>query len=162
MPNEETKLAQIAENMRHYGDMRFQQLTLFSGAMALMAAGVANSPHLMLTPRLSVRMAIAVAGSVFTAVILIMEVRSTVYWVAMREGGGQSLWPRPGKSALGRLFNATNAVLFTYFATYFFWMFCASTWSYHPCLVSVVGGLFLLLLLVFTISSYWHMWCHSD
>jgi hypothetical protein len=38
--NDDTRLSQLAENHRFFGDMRFKQLTLFMAAMSAAGAGV--------------------------------------------------------------------------------------------------------------------------
>ena len=154
---------QLAENLRYYGDMRFKQLTLFTGAMTVLGAALdTRDVNTMLTAHLSSRFAISAAGLMFTSVIWVMEVKSTVYWVATRESeNGKDLWPRPKDHFLSQL-NSTNAVLFMYIVSYCFWLVCARSWSYHPCLLLVIGTSWLVVLMAFTARSYKHMWLHKE
>ena len=99
---EEIKQTQFSENMRFYGDMRFKQLTLLMAAMTAAGAGVAQYPQLS-GP-------IAAAAAVFRAVMWVMEIRSTLYWVAFKEKV-PTLWPS-AKVTLWKQLNATNVVLF--------------------------------------------------
>lgn len=160
--NEETRLSQLTENMRFYGDMRFKQLTLFAGAMTVLGAGLAEHAHAMLTPMLSLRFAVALIGLLVTSVFWVMEIRSSLFWVAIREElQGYQLWPRP-KTRLWGWMNATNAILSLHAASYLFWLLCAHAWAIHRCTVMSCGGLWLVVLAFFTISSYWHMWTHKE
>jgi hypothetical protein len=72
----DTMLSQLAENMRFYGDMRFRQLTLFMAAMTAVAGGIVGS--------IQYRWWIALGGLCITAVIWVMEVRSTINFIAAR------------------------------------------------------------------------------
>jgi hypothetical protein len=159
----EERLGQLAENMRFYGEMRFKQLTLFAGAMTVLGAALTTErSYTMLTPALSVRFAAALAGLLLTTVFWVMEVRSSLYWVAIREElQGQQFWPRPRTRFWGWL-NATNAILVLHLASYGFWLLCARAWSWHPCVVLLCGMLWLAVLAAFTTSSYWHLWIHKE
>ena len=160
MADEDSRLKQIGDNLRFYGDMRFKQLTLFSGAMAAFGTGIARDSGTMLTLGISFRFAIAIAGLLFTTVIWVMEVRSSAYWAAMR-GQASSIWPRP-LDTHWRLLNATNAVVLFYAASFCFWLKCGASWSYHPGWVLVIGCLMLLMMILFTVSHYKHLWFYRE
>jgi ADP-ribose pyrophosphatase len=80
-----------AENMRFYGDMRFKQLTLLMAGMTLAGAAVVQYP--------AVRTLVPVVAMGFTALLWIMEVRSSLHWVANRQMAPR-LWPGSANSAL--------------------------------------------------------------
>ena len=147
MGTDDVKLTQLCENMRFYGEMRFKQLTLLMAGMTAAGAGVAQYPLL--------KVPLAFAGMLFTSVMWVMEVRSTLYGVAHREAAPQ-LWPCPSAVRF-RWLNATNAVLFLHMAFYAFWLWCGALW--HPsCLLLILGIGLAVLLLVFSIANYWPLW----
>ncbi len=92
MVEDDRKYAELAANMRFYGDMRFKQLTLLLTGMTLLVAGVAQYPTVDLFPSVPLRGALAVAGMLFTGVMWIMEVRSTISFFANR-AQAKILWP---------------------------------------------------------------------
>ena len=72
--NDDTRLSQLAENHRFFGDMRFKQLTLFMAAMTTAAAGVMQFPgH---------RWWIALSALFVTAVMWVIEVRAALNGIA--------------------------------------------------------------------------------
>jgi hypothetical protein len=144
MSHDETRFAQLAENRRHYADMRFKQPTLLTGAMTALGAGVAQYPGL--------KVPLAVSAALFTSVMWVMEVRSTLFCVAIyAEAPG--LYPPRLTSLFGWL-NATTAVFFLHVALYAFWSWCAARWSESYC-VAALG-------VVFSVGNYWpirkHVW----
>lgn len=166
--NDSLKFA--AENLRFYGDMRFKQLTLFSIVTAfLLNAAVSKDAQQLLATHRNLT-SLSVAGMLFTAVLWIMEVASTLYGVR---------YLRPVRDELDRLeeqqesekvirhwtlLNATNAVVFAYFASYVFWwwmwkaagkMTCA---GYVGWVLFGLAGLFLVL---FTGREYCQLWKFS-
>ena len=144
MDYEELRIAQFAETLRFYGDMRFKQLTLFIGAMTAAGAGVAQFWNL--------RVLIAIAGMALTAVMWTMEVRSTLHWRALWEKY-PDLWPAPKMGRFGWL-SATNVVLFLYLSFYVFWLCGAVRWK--PSLLLILPGAAIgILLVIFSVTSYW-------
>jgi hypothetical protein len=67
--NHDTRLSQLAENYRFFGDTRFKQLTLFVAAMSAAGAGVAQYP--------GIRWWIALGALFVTGVMWVAEVRAT-------------------------------------------------------------------------------------
>ena len=108
------KSKELVANMRFYGDMRFKQLTLFMAWLTISVGGVAQFGETQIVNGTQLKGVIAVASMLFTAVLWIMEVRSSLYWVAHREEV-RDLWPSPGNLRLGWL-NATNSVFLLYAA----------------------------------------------
>lgn len=160
--NEEARRNQLAENMRFYGDMRFKQLTLLIGAMTLVGAGVAQYPNVPVVATLDARSLLAMAGMLFAGVMWLMEVRSTVNFVAAREQA-PDLWPFWSPERFGWLnevLNATNAVLVLHVIFYWFWFWCAAMWQESWALLtagSIGGG----LLLAFSGVNYFQVWRHE-
>jgi hypothetical protein len=144
MLNDEVRLAQLAENVRWFGDMRFKLLTLLMGGMTALGAGVAQYPAL--------KVPLAVSGALFASVMWVMEVRSTLFAVANLVEAPE-LFP----ARVARLFswvNATGSLLFLHLAFYAFWVWCAARWSgsYWVSALGVGLGVFLV---VFSIGDYW-------
>jgi len=79
------------ENMRFYGNMRFKQLTLLMAGMTVAGAAVVQHP--------AARTLVPLVAMGFTALLWIMEVRSSLHWVANRENAPR-LWPLDAKTAL--------------------------------------------------------------
>jgi hypothetical protein len=117
----------VSNNVRHYGTMRFAQLTLFvaiSGALIVLAfkplAEVSYGP----------RRGIRIAGLVITAVFWILEQRSTVYWIRFKERalyleeklGYDQYHMRPRPLRLIVQINATNALRLLFISCFIFWL----------------------------------------
>ena len=158
MTDDDLKRNQLAQNMRFYGDMRFKQLTLFMGAMTLLGAGAVQYPSATLFGSYGVRGVLALAGMLFTGVMWVMEIRSTLAFYAAR-AQASDLWPRVGQKWLG--LTATNAVLFLHFAFYWFWFWCAAHWNVR-CVALSVSGVLGVILVVFSVKSYWPSWTYKD
>lgn len=153
MPTDEIR-AQIGENLRFTGDMRFKQLTLLTGVFAAVGAGLASYDGTkVILPGISIPPMLCAFALLFTAVAWVMEVRSTLHWVAQREAAPE-LWPRHESVRFFRWLNATNAVLAFHIAAYVFWLFCA--WRLGIGVWASTGYLLLgMLLLVFSAIEYW-------
>jgi hypothetical protein len=154
---DESTKNQLGENMRFYGDMRFKQLTLLLTGLTLAGAGVAQYSDKPFVGSLDVRSALAVVSMVFTSVMWILEVRSTLYFVAALQLA-PDLWPCPLAVRLSWL-NATNGVLVLHLFIYLGWYWCAWQW-YPSCFVRVAFGVLGLLLLLFSILNYVPLWKH--
>jgi len=146
--NEETRLSQLAENMRFYGDMRFKQLTLFMAAMTAVAGGVVESSQY--------RWWIALGGLCITAVMWVMEIRSTINFDAVHKCAPE-LWPR-AQSKLFRWLTASLAVLLLYIAFYAFWLSCMRKWCPACCIPFYSGLTIGFALLLFSIANYPPLW----
>ena len=146
--NDETRLSQLAENMRFYGDMRFKQLTLFMAAMTAVGGGVVGSSQY--------RWWIALGGLCITAVMWVMEIRSTINFNAVHKCAPE-LWPR-AQSKLFRLLTASHAVLLLYVGFYAFWLYSMRKWC-PACCVSFYSELIVgFALLLFSVANYWDLW----
>jgi hypothetical protein len=149
---------QLAENMRFFNDLRFKQLSLLMAGMTLVGAGVAQYPSAMIARSLSLRSGLAFCGMLFTAVMLVMEVRSTMHFIATREQA-PDLWPVPYPSKLRwvfTVFTTAGAVLSLHIVFYWFWFWCATEWYPHP--FALIP--FLLLGAILSVSSvltYWYL-----
>jgi hypothetical protein len=122
--DEETRLrlSQLAENMRFFADMRFKQLTLFMAAMTAVGTGIIES--------FQYRWWIALGGLCITAVIWVMEVRSTMNFVTNHKKA-KELWPRE-KPELFRWFTSSHVVLLLYGGFYIVWLGCIKEWGSPP------------------------------
>jgi hypothetical protein len=157
--NDDVRRQQLAENMRFYGDMRFKQLTLLMAWLSLVGGGVAQYGSINLVGETNVRQVLALSAVFFTIVMWVMEVRSTIQWVAHRDAAPE-LWPRPTNDPF-RLVNSTNAVLIFHFGVCSFWLWCAYRWNAN-CVLATILGLLMLLVSVFSIYHYRHLWAHRE
>jgi len=142
---DDVRLAQLAENMRFYGDMRFKQLTLFMAAMTAVTGGIGQYPRY--------RWWIALAGVCITAAMWVMEVRSTLNFVAAHNEVPQ-LWVRSTSKPFPWL-TATSVVLLLHIGFYAFWLGCVKVWGQHAHISFWVGVIVGVMLLVFSIGNYW-------
>jgi hypothetical protein len=79
-PKEEYK--DLSDNMRHYGQMRFGQLTIFFAITAGLISAVFNFEHKMpLIPKTM----LMVCGLYISIMFFIMEERSSTYWNVFHE-----------------------------------------------------------------------------
>jgi hypothetical protein len=141
--HDDVRLSQLAETYRFYGDMRFKQLTLFMAAMTAAIGGVRQFPE--------DRWWIGLAGLLFTAVMWIMEVRSTVNAIETHDAV-RELFPRQRK--FWPLLNASYAVLLLHIAFYVFWLLRIRAWC-PECISFYIGTAIGLVLLVFSSVNYW-------
>lgn len=171
---------QSCENHRFYGDMRFKQPTLWSVGIAF----VLNALYGKETPGMTEgqKGIWYVAAFFWTAVIWVMEVRSSVHGVrAMRvkdslEERVARERPTDGSTTDGSsevkasdrdlpnkwtLLNATNAVGLLYGLSSLLALLCLrKAWG-----ISVatfwIEALVFVLLVAFTIREYWELWQHA-
>ena len=120
-PRDEYK--DLSDNMRHYGNMRFAQLTLFGALTAgLLTVVFTTDPR----PSDLVRRLLKACGVVTAVVFWVMEERAGDYWhhyrrraVKLEEQlGYQQYTTRPTRW----LANATNAVRMLYAFIFLFWV----------------------------------------
>ena len=117
MISDDVKFTQLGENLRFLGDMRFKQLTLSMGVLATSAAGLGQYGDRDLAPGMRASVAIVLFAMIYTAVSWVMEVRSTLHWIATRNEA-RDLWPQHHSSwGLGWI-SATNAVVVFYAIAY--------------------------------------------
>jgi len=151
MVHDQARLAQLAENLRFYGDLRFKQLTLLMGGMTALGAGVAQYSAL--------RVPLAVSGALFTSVMWVMEVRSTLFYIAIVVEAPE-LYP-PRLASLFSWVNTTSSPFFLHLAFYAFWVWCAVRWSENYWVEALGVGLGSFLV-VFSLGNYWavrkHVW----
>lgn len=161
MVPDEIRYAQIGENLRFIGDMRFKQLSLLMAVLSLIGAGLATNADAQIAGSISARTGLCGLALLFTAVTWVMEVRSTLHWAAQREAAPE-LWPRHTSIGLFRWLNATTAVLGFLAAVYGFWLYCAWQWKLHPLLFTAFS-LLGVLLVAFSIWEYGRkLWTHTD
>ncbi len=149
---------QIAENMRFYASMRFKVLTLFLAGLTLVGAGIGQYGLDELVPGFLVQQALAIAGALLTAVMWVMEVHYTLYWVAQH-----NKWPEACpqyKNKKFRQLNATNSVLMMHLVTYSFFLWLGYKWDLSIYVLMVLGALGLLVL-VSTIANYLKLWSYN-
>lgn len=148
--NEETKLSQLAENMRFFVDMRFKQLTLFMAAMTAVATGIIKSSQY--------RWWLALGGLGITAVIWVMEIRSTINFIEHRDHAPE-LWPRAeSKPKLFRLLTSSHVVLLLYMGFYAVWSYCIKKWG-PACYFSFYSALIVgVVLVLFSILNDHDLW----
>jgi len=141
--HEDTRLEQQGENYRFYGDMRFKQLTLFMAAMtaAISGIGQANIDQWWL----------ALASLSFTAVMWIMEVRSTVNAIVIHDAIRKEL-PQlfPEQRKFWPFLNASFAVVLLHAAFYMFWLSRIRA----SCIYFFVGIVGCAALLIFSAGNY--------
>jgi hypothetical protein len=151
MPRSEARLAQVAENQRFYGDLRFKQLTLLMGGMTALGAGVAQYPAL--------KVPLAISGALFTRVMWVMEVRSTLFHIAIVVEAPE-LYP-PRLASLFSWVNTTSSLFFLHLASYALWALCAVRWSGNYWVEALGLGLGAFLV-AFSLGNYWavrkHVW----
>jgi len=108
--NSSEEYRDLSDNMRHYGNMRFAQLTLY---FALTAGLV--TVLFTVSPPLSenLRLALKIIGAIASAAFGIMEERAADYWHHFRRRAvdiEESLgYKQYTNSSAARLFSATNA-----------------------------------------------------
>ena len=142
------------EYIRHFGDMRFKQLTLLMGFMSVAVGGMAAVGNKDVIPNMNIRLVISVIGILFTSMLWIMEVRSTVVWSEVRSAI-KVTWPFYNYF-FPPLINATSAVLGFYMTIYAFWGYClfglaSKAWVY----IAVI----LIFILLTTISFFNYRHC---
>jgi hypothetical protein len=129
---DETRLTQLAENYRFFGDMRFKQLTLFIAAMTAVIGGIFQAS--------TYRWWLAVAGLFITGVMWVMEVRSTMNAVAIHDAllaTNRDFFPTQRK--FWPWLNASFAVLLLHVAFYVFWLLCIRAWCPTCCIWFCLG-----------------------
>lgn len=165
MENEQIIKTQLAQTIRHYGDMRFKQLTLLMAGVPFLAAGIAirNYSTIKVLSWLELRGAVPFLGMLFTAVVWVMEVRSTILYNAARAHAKETN-PSPNfrrfrklNLFLHRCLNATTAVFALYISLYVAWWYCAELW-YPGRWLFVLFTAAGLVLFVYSFFSYWGGW----
>jgi hypothetical protein len=153
---ESEKYKQLADDHRFFSDMRFKQLTLWSGATALLlnaAFSDKSSLSLALHP-----FVIPFFGLVFTGAFWVMEVRSTLQGIdALEKMKTYPQWTGENSLQHWTLINRTHATLVLYLLSYTLWArqtLCATPPKWGA--VSVIGA--GVILIIFTIREYLHLW----
>jgi len=118
---------ELCENMRHYADMRFKLLTLFSVFTGFLLTVSFSSQFTF-----NSKTVLNIGGLIITAAFWIMEERYSDYWHAFRKRAEKieeildlrQYHDRPTKTFLAKLrLTATNATRFLYSTLLIFWVF---------------------------------------
>ena len=145
------------QNMRFYGDMRFKQLTLYLAWITVAVAGISQFGTDIFLSNASVKLVISFASMLITAVIWIMEISSTKYWVAFKENLSEKT---PSSGIKLKLFTATNATMFLYLVSYLFWFYAACTWDGNTIFL-IIYAVIGLSIFIHNVLNYWPLWRHS-
>lgn len=154
---------QIGQNMLFYGEMRFKQLTLLLAWLTIAGAGIAQFGPKIIIGSIQLRLLLAVSSMLVVSVLWLMEISSTLYWVANREAYPE-LWPSPPKTKpekLVNILNATNAVLVFYIILYWFWFCCAYQWGLSL-IFTIIGIILGVILFIYSIIRYIHIWTYKE
>jgi hypothetical protein len=106
------------EYLRHFGEMRFKQLSLLMGFMSVAVAGIVAIGNKTIIPGADLRLLISIVGLLFTSMLWVMEVRSTVAWSEVKSSTAVN-WPFY-KHFFPLFINATSVVLGFYMAIFLF------------------------------------------
>lgn len=114
----------VSENMRHYGNMRFAQLTLYVVITAAQLSILFNSD--LTKPSFLICKLLELGGIIVTIVFFIMEERAVTYWDNYRirgvdlesELGYQQFTNQPKR----KMWTATNAVRGLFACIFIFWV----------------------------------------
>lgn len=157
MISDDVKFTQLGENLRFLGDMRFKQLTLSMGVLATSAAGLGQYGDRDLAPGMRASVAIVLFAMIYTAVSWVMEVRSTLHWIATRNEA-RDLWPQHHSSwGLGWI-SATNAVVVFYAIAYACLWRLALSLHIEPLLLAISEALGLGLLITTVVEYSQTVW----
>jgi len=141
--NDDTRVSQLAEYHRFYGDMRFKQLTLFMAAMSAAGAGVMQFPER--------RWWIALGALFVTGVMWVVEVRATLAGIAAHNA---ILALFPDRKIFWPWINSSWAVLSLHMGFYALWLATIRAWGPAACVSFYIGILAGLMLLSFSIVNY--------
>ena len=143
---------QWAENGRFFSDGRFKQLTLFVGGLTLAGAGIAQYPDVVIAPGITMRVVLAQASMLFTAVMWVLEVRLALLGVANWRLVPE-LSPQPRIRWFSWL-NGTTAVATLKCVAYVGFWWCAREWGLNLYALTIWAMLGLVLM-VFTVVAYY-------
>lgn len=161
-PLQQEVYKQLCEDHRYFSDMRFKQLTLWSGATALtINAGFSDKSALALDMH---PVMVPTIGALLTGVFWIMEIRSTLQGVEAFERKVR-LETASAPKTHWTFVNRTNITALLYVVSYLFWWalmfqrragtpFAAHTWIYA---VGACG----IMLIGYTVREYWDLWLHA-
>jgi len=86
MGEPQAEYSDVSENLRHYANMRFAQLTVFAavngGLIAWFADTSSSNPSVM---EKTVTIVIASIGMLAAIVFFVLEIRSAAYWTQFKE-----------------------------------------------------------------------------
>ena len=145
--------AQKHEYLRYFGDMRFKQLTLFMGFMSVAVGGIVAVGDKSVIPGVNLRLVIAAIGLLFTSMLWVMEVRSTVAWSEVKSATAVT-WPFY-KYFFPLFINATSVVLGFYMVIYVFWAYCIFVLA-SKIFLSIVLICMFAILVVISVVNYSH------
>jgi hypothetical protein len=141
----DTRLSQLAENHRFFGDMRFKQLTLFMAAMSAAGAGVVQFT--------AIRWWIALGALFVTGVMWVVEVRATLAGIAAHNAIPELF---PSRKIFWPWINSSWAVLLLHIGFYVLWLACIRAWGPSARVSFCIGILVGLVLLIFSIVNYYY------
>jgi hypothetical protein len=145
--------AQKHEYLRYFGDMRFKQLTLLMGFMSVAVGGIVAVGRKSFIPGVDLQWVIAAIGLLFTSMLWIMEVRSTVAWSEVKSATAVT-WPFY-KYFFPLFINATFVVLGFYMAIYVFWSYCIFVIA-SKIFLCIVPICMFAILVVISVVNYSH------
>jgi hypothetical protein len=156
---------QTCEDFRFYGEMRFKQLTLWSVGVGFMLNALYGKASG--TPETGSKDLWYLAAFFWTAVIWVMEVRSSVHGVRRLRLKSKLEKAQPDEgcddelSNKWTLLNATNAVVVLYVTSCSLCVVrLAAAWG--PCVAAVWGmSAGLMSLVAFTLREYWPLLRHA-
>ena len=151
---------QNCEDLRSYGDMRFKQLTLWSVGMGFILNAMYGKDAALQS--VLHRGIWCWASFFWTAVIWVMEVRSTVHWVGKKEHR-DIVEGEVGKKLSNKwtLLNASFAIALLYAASCAVWCIqLLVLWGVWAITFWVMAAA-ITLLIVFTVREYLPMWKHA-
>lgn len=151
---------QNCEDHRFYGDMRFKQLTLWSVGMGFLLNAVFGKDAACLS--VLHRGLWCFAAFFWTAVIWVMEVRSTVHGLRRIEYRAGIEGSAGGRySNKWTLLNASSVIALLYASSCVVWSIQLLTiWGARVIAFWVMSAAFALLA-AFTIREYLEMWKHA-
>jgi hypothetical protein len=153
---ESEKYKQLADDHRFFSDMRFKQLTLWSGATALLlnaAFSDRSSLSVALHP-----FVIPFFGLVFTGAFRVMEVRSTLQGIdALEKMKTYPQWTGENTLQHWTFINRTHATLVLYLLSYGLWARQILSATHQTGARVFVIGIGLSLI-GFTIREYSLLW----
>ena len=145
--------AQKHEYLRYFGDMRFKQLTLLMGFMSVAVGGIVAVGRKSFIPGVDLQWVIAAIGLLFTSMLWIMEVRSTVAWSEVKSATAvtgpfyEYFFPS--------FINATSVVLGFYMVIYAFWAYCIFVLA-SKIFLNIVSICMFAILVVISVVNYSH------
>ena len=162
---EKQKNEQLVETARFYGDMRFKQFTLFLAWLSIVGAGIVYGGEYVILCEIKLKLLLALASIIMTGIFWIMEISSSIYWVANREAC-KDVWKLPSPKSkfiktINKIISTTNAMLILFIINYILWIVCAYNWGLNR-VVFIVLIFIGLLIFLYSILNYIPLWRYKD